>query len=185
MLRASSEPLLWGDPPLHALSDLDLYKLNCTILLLCGSTNPCLTSLPLPVLPVLPVPLAELLVQLSVNQPPSIKQYQEAIVAHLALQHPTFLQELLLPQISSVEKGGAATGSHILIAVQVALHSPQEQQLALLPQLLRLLLPWTNHHTHHIRTFAQLGFCALLVSFLLQRYWLLRMLYAAASQHVW
>ncbi|WIA08744.1 hypothetical protein OEZ85_008167 [Tetradesmus obliquus] len=104
----------------------------------------------------------ELLVQLSVNQPPSIKQYQEAIVAHLALQHPTFLQELLLPQISSVEKGGAATGSHILIAVQVALHSPQEQQLALLPQLLRRLLPWTNHHTHHIRTFAQLGFCALL-----------------------
>jgi hypothetical protein len=107
---------------------------------------------------------AELLLQLSVNQPPSIKQYQEAIVAHLSLQHPNFLQELLLPQITSVEKGSAATGSHILIAVQVALHSPPEQQLAVLPQLLKLLLPWTNHHTHHIRTFAQLGFCALLVS---------------------
>jgi hypothetical protein len=107
--------------------------------------------------------LAELLSQLSVNQPPSIKQYQEAIVAHLALQHPSLLQELLLPQITSVEKGGAATGSHILIAVQVALHSPAEQQHELLPQLLKLLLPWTNHHTHHIRTFAQLGFCALLV----------------------
>ncbi|KAF6260973.1 hypothetical protein COO60DRAFT_830876 [Scenedesmus sp. NREL 46B-D3] len=104
----------------------------------------------------------ELLAQLSVNQPPSIKQYQEAIVAHLALRHPALLQELLLPQIASVEKGGAATGSHILIAVQVALHSPPEQQLGALPQLLRLLLPWTNHHSHHIRTFAQLGFCALL-----------------------
>jgi hypothetical protein len=112
---------------------------------------------------------AELLVQLSVNQPPSIKQYQEAIVAHLTLQHPAFLQELLLPQITSVEKGGAATGSHILIAVQVSLHSPPEQQLAVLPQLLKLLLPWTNHHTHHIRTFAQLGFCALLVRAYMQR----------------
>jgi hypothetical protein len=48
--------------------------------------------------------------------------------------------------------------------VQVALHSPAEQQHEMLPQLLKLLLPWTNHHTHHIRTFAQLGFCALLVS---------------------
>jgi hypothetical protein len=85
-------------------------------------------------------------------------------VAHLALQHPPLLQKLLLPQITSVEKGGAATGSHILIAVQVALHSPAEQQHGMLPQLLKLLLPWTNHHTHHIRTFAQVGFCALLVS---------------------
>jgi hypothetical protein len=118
----------------------------------------------LPTAPSLIAMPAELLSQLSVNQPPSIKQYQEAIVAHLALQHPSLLQELLLPQITSVEKGGAATGSHILIAVQVVLHSPPEQQLGMLQQLLKLLLPWTNHHSHHIRTFAQLGFCALLVS---------------------
>lgn len=107
---------------------------------------------------------AELLPLLGVNQPPSIKQYQEAIVAHLLLQHPPLFEELLLPQLMSVEKGGPATGSHILVAVQVALHTEPQKQLVVLPRLIKLLLPWTNHHTHNIRIFAQLGFCALLVS---------------------
>jgi hypothetical protein len=34
----------------------------------------------------------------------------------------------------------------------------QEQ---LLPQVVQHLLPWTNHHTHNMRTFAQLGLCAI------------------------
>lgn len=100
--------------------------------------------------------------QLSVNNPPSIKQYQEAIVAHLLLQHKGLLEELLLPQFASVEKGNTATGSHILIAVQVALHSQPQVQTRVLPVLVKQLLPWTNHHTHNIRTFAQLGFCAIM-----------------------
>lgn len=99
---------------------------------------------------------------MTVNSPPSIKQYQEAIVAYLLLQHAGLLEELLLPQLASVEKGNTATGSQILIAVQVALNSPPEAQAHSLPVLVKQLLPWTNHHTHNIRTFAQLGFCAIM-----------------------
>eukprot|EP00879_Flechtneria_rotunda_P026391 GHRR01028136.1.p1 GENE.GHRR01028136.1~~GHRR01028136.1.p1 ORF type:complete len:325 (+),score=76.36 GHRR01028136.1:725-1699(+) len=106
--------------------------------------------------------LQELLPILAVNNPPSIKQYQEAIVAHLLLSHTTLIPELLLPHLVSLENGNPAKGSHILIAMQTALHAQPEQQAVLLPQVLKLLLPWTNHHTHNIRTFAQLGLCCIL-----------------------
>lgn len=65
----------------------------------------------------------------------------------------------MLPELLDLERGGPDTPSHILIAVQACLHSNQQEKL--LPQLLQLLLPWTNHHTHIVRVFAQLGCCAL------------------------
>jgi hypothetical protein len=89
-----------------------------------------------------------------------VKQYQEGILTYLLWKHQHLIQELLLPQLLDLSKGGAATASHLLIAVQACLHSSQQEQL--LPLLALHLLPWTNHHTHNIRTFGQLGFCALL-----------------------
>jgi hypothetical protein len=89
-----------------------------------------------------------------------VKQYQEASLTYLLLKHQHLIQELLLPQLLDLEKGGPATASHMLSAVQACVNSTQQEQL--LPQLVELLLPWTNHHTHNIRTFAQLGLCAVL-----------------------
>lgn len=103
---------------------------------------------------------ADLLAALETVNPPSVKQYQEASLTYLLLQHQHLIQELLLPQLLDLEKGSPATASHILAAVQACLHSKQQEQL--LPQLVNLLVPWTNHHTHNIRTFAQLGLCAVL-----------------------
>ncbi|KAF8072749.1 TARBP1 [Scenedesmus sp. PABB004] len=105
--------------------------------------------------------VADLVAALGDNNPPSLKQYQEAVLASLLLAHPGLLEAHVLPALASVERGSAATASELLIAVQVALHSPPATQAALLPRVASLLLPWTNHHTHSIRTFAQLGFIAL------------------------
>lgn len=103
---------------------------------------------------------ADLLAALECFNPPSVKQYQEASLTYLLLKHQHLIPQLLLPHLTDLEKGGPATASHILSAVQACLHSSQQEQL--LPQLVNLLLPWTNHHTHNIRTFAQLGLCAVL-----------------------
>ena len=43
--------------------------------------------------------------------------------------------------------------------MQASLHSNLQEQL--LPLVVQHLLPWTNHHTHNMRTFAQLGLCAI------------------------
>lgn len=96
---------------------------------------------------------------LAVN-PPSVKQYQEAALTYLLVKQQHLIEQQLFPQLVDVEKGGPATASHILVAVQAALHSNHQEKL--LPQLVQLLLPWTNHHTHNIRVFAQLGLCTLL-----------------------
>jgi len=113
-----------------------------------------------PVLPVLPRCPADIMTCLLTVNPPSVKQYQEASATYLLLKHTRLIDQLLLPELMDLEKGGPATASHILMAVQSALHSGQQEQL--MPQVLLLLLPWTNHHTHNIRVFAQLGVCALL-----------------------
>ena len=89
--------------------------------------------------------------ELELNNPPSIKQYHEAITATLLLNHPDLLEAQLLPLLECVAKGNATTGSYILVAVQVALHFPPERQAVVLPRLLKLLLPWTNHHNHNVR----------------------------------
>eukprot|EP00775_Hariotina_reticulata_P006297 gene6297-6532_t len=114
--------------------------------------------------------LADMLEQLTLNNPPSVKQYHEAIVATLLLSHPCLLEQQLIPLLVNVEKGNAYIGSLILVAVQTALHLPPEKQLTLLPQMLKLLLPWTNHHNHNVRTFAQLGYAALLDQYPLQEW---------------
>jgi hypothetical protein len=103
---------------------------------------------------------SELLCALEATNPPSVKQYQEGILTYLLWKHQHLITELLLPQLLDLSKGGAATASHVLITVQACLHSSHQEQL--MPLLALHLLPWTNHHTHNIRTFAQLGFCALL-----------------------
>ena len=87
-------------------------------------THPPVPSLPFPVI----------LDQLSLNTPPSIKQYQEATAARLLLRHPQLLQSMLLPFINSYSKGNSSTSSAILIAAQTVLHlqprtwQQQEQQ---------------------------------------------------------
>jgi len=93
-----------------------------------------------------------MLEQLALNNPPSVKQYHEAIAATLLLSHPDLLEQQLLPHLVKVDKGSAYTGSLILVAVQAVLHLPASRQLTLLPKLLKLLLPWTNHHNHNVST---------------------------------
>jgi hypothetical protein len=105
--------------------------------------------------------LAALLSELGANNPPSVKQYQESLLTSLLLAHPGLAEELLLPALQDVSRGTTATGSQVLVAVRVALHSPPERAATLRPAVLLLLLPWMSHHGHHTRTFAQLGYAAL------------------------
>lgn len=103
--------------------------------------------------------LADLLTALQATNPASVKQYQEGALTYLLLHHQHLIRGLLLPQLTDLEKGGPDTASHILVAVRCCINSREPGQL--LPELALLLLPWTNHHTHNIRVFAQLGMCAL------------------------
>lgn len=100
--------------------------------------------------------------QLALNNPPSVKQFHEAIAATLLLRHTGLLQQHLLPLLVDLTKSSPFTGSLMLVAVQTALHSPAAARDELLPALLKLLLPWCNIHNHNVRTFAQLGVSALL-----------------------
>jgi hypothetical protein len=94
--------------------------------------------------------VSDMLEQLMLNNPPSVKQYHEAIVATLLLSHPCLLEQQLIPLLVNVEKGNAYVGSLILVAVQTALHVTPDRQPIVLPRMLKLLLPWTNHHNHNV-----------------------------------
>ncbi|KAL6763959.1 hypothetical protein V8C86DRAFT_3022592 [Haematococcus lacustris] len=94
--------------------------------------------------------------QITKNETPAVKQYQEAVAAALLLRKPALVQTVLLPQLSAYERHHAGVGSFILVAALVVLHSPPAWQSRLLPALLLSCSPWLTCHTHNIRSLAQL-----------------------------
>ncbi|KXZ44095.1 hypothetical protein GPECTOR_74g709 [Gonium pectorale] len=109
--------------------------------------------------------VASVLAQINGNNPPTVKQYVEAVVAALVLREPSLLQSQLLPLISSYGRHLSGLGSYILIAAQVLLHSPPSVQAHSLRPLLLALSPWLMCHGHGVRTYAQLVMWSLLHRF--------------------
>ncbi|BDA44330.1 Uncharacterized tRNA/rRNA methyltransferase YfiF at C-terminar half [Coccomyxa sp. Obi] len=93
---------------------------------------------------------------LQVDNNASVRQYQEAILVGLLLKHPELVEEYLLPVLSTYEHRGEGLASAVLMSAQVVLHAPKAVQGRLLLPVLTALLPWTLHHHHSLRTFAQL-----------------------------
>eukprot|EP00198_Chlamydomonas_reinhardtii_P000681 XP_001690016.1 predicted protein [Chlamydomonas reinhardtii] len=61
------------------------------------------------------------LLQLNGNNPPTVKQYMEAVVAALVMRDPALLHSRLLPLVARYTRHAAGLGSFILIAAQAFL----------------------------------------------------------------
>jgi membrane associated rhomboid family serine protease len=62
--------------------------------------------------------VARVLGALGANNPPSIRQYQEAVAAALLLAQPGLVASTLLPLLADVARSHACVASAILIAAQ-------------------------------------------------------------------
>ncbi|GIL43959.1 hypothetical protein Vafri_1516 [Volvox africanus] len=109
--------------------------------------------------------VAQMLGQVNGNNPPTVKQYIEAVVAALVLREPSVLFEQILPLLTNYSRHMTGLGSYVLIAAQVLLHSPPPVQRRHLRPLLLAICPWLMCHGHNVRTYAQLVMWALLQRF--------------------
>ncbi|GLI70009.1 hypothetical protein VaNZ11_014743 [Volvox africanus] len=109
--------------------------------------------------------VTRMLGQVNGNNPPTVKQYIEAVVAALVLREPSVLFHQILPFLTNYSRHMTGLGSYILIAAQVLLHSPPPVQRHHLRPLLLAICPWLMCHGHNVRTYAQLVMWALLQRF--------------------
>ncbi|GIL82026.1 hypothetical protein Vretifemale_10973 [Volvox reticuliferus] len=109
--------------------------------------------------------VSQMLGQVNGNNPPTVKQYIEAVVAALVLREPSVLYEQILPLLTNYSRHMTGLGSYILIAAQVLLHSPPPVQRRHLRPLLLAICPWLMCHGHNVRTYAQLVMWALMQRF--------------------